>query len=139
MIIEKGAWSQWIDLDDSAAEILTAARSETGMTVREAAAQIGISRQTLSNYEGGKQHRISMERLARIIAVYGIGEDDRAQLLRQADVANRKLAASGESISAGLTVEEYELVARYNALDDSGRDSIMTLLRQLTPAVELVR
>src|SRR5215204_128748 len=93
-------------MQGSLAEKLRVLRARMGLSLTEAAARTGVTRDTLSDLEHGKRHPY-MPTLAKIAAGYGVPVEE---LIEEPALAGKAEAPqeSGQSETSTRTVEEFE-------------------------------
>lgn len=93
-------------------ERLKEARNNKGLKQQEVANQLGIKANTISNWEKGRTEP-DIDTFVKLCQIYQI---DCAALLSDVYAFNR--------ISNDISLDEYEKIKKYNALDEHGRKMV---------------
>ena len=92
-------------------------RRENNMRQADLAAILNVKPQSVSRYERG-DHNIDMDTICRLCDIFGCTAD---YLLCRSDVPTEATPANYQTVSA----DEAELLRRYNALNEAGREQLI--------------
>ncbi len=113
---------------------IEARRVELDLTMQEVADKIGVDKSTVQRYEKGKIKRIKLpviESFASALSVnpdWIIGKSD-CKLLAPPEYAAEIMSVKPITKSASpLSMEEVELLRKFNALDDRGKSAVWNVL-----------
>lgn len=126
-------------------EVIKDLRIESGLSLQDVAARLGVSEGTISRYENNKIQRVSPKVLAGysrlfkvpITALYENPETEWVSALEEAGLRDPRVAgfieyleeqAQKESEGISLSSEEYDIIAAYRSADSHTRKLVMYAL-----------
>ena len=104
-------------------------RTERGITLRQMAADIGVSSAYLSALEHGKRGRPSWHLIQRIIAYFNVIWDDAEELARLAKVSHPRIAIDTAGLDPQATELANRLAASISKLDQASVSQMLQILR----------
>lgn len=109
-------------------ERLRALRAERGLTLKEMAAELGVSSTYLSALEHGRRGRPNWGFVQRVIQYFNVIWDDAEELQRLADVSHPRVVIDTAGLSPQATLLANRMARDIAALPPERIEALLTLL-----------